>query len=90
MLYMDGIGYSNDNMFVGDDFSRTDDMVAKIWNYMSCGVCFFGFNGLSLESIQLYVSVCEVKIVDCTLARWTDRGVVSNLNTHSKICVFLQ
>lgn len=71
MLYMDGIGYSNDNMFVGEYFSRTDDMVANIWNYMSCGVCFSGFNdnGLSLESIQLYVSVCEVKIVDCTLAR---------------------
>ena len=72
MLYMDGIGYSNDNMFVGEYFSRTDEMVANIWNYMSCGVFFFfffGFSGLSLESIQLYVSVCEVKIVDCTLAR---------------------
>lgn len=38
---MDGIGYSNDNMFVGEYFSRTDEMVANIWNYMSCGVCFF-------------------------------------------------
>ena len=45
MLYMDGIGYSNDNMFVGEYFSRTDDMVANIWNYMSCGVFFF-FSGL--------------------------------------------
>ena len=55
---MDGIG-SNDNMFVGEYFSRTDDMVAKIWNYISCGVCFSRFSELSLELIQLYVSVCK-------------------------------